>query len=61
MGDKCDTMEKIVNKWTCEMATDRNLTRCPLHRIPEKFYGTLILKVVNGEIKQIIKEESLAL
>lgn len=59
MGNKCATMEKPDR--TCEMAIDRNLTRCPLIKVPDKFYGTLILKFVNGEIKQIIKEESIAL
>ncbi len=59
MGDKSVIMEKPDR--TCEMAIDRNLTRCPLTKVPDKFYGTLTLKFVNGEIKQIIKEESLAL
>jgi hypothetical protein len=47
---KSDSINSIVKKWTCEMAIEKNLTRCPLTEIPDKFYGTLTLKFENGII-----------
>jgi hypothetical protein len=47
---KSETIDSIAKKWTCEMAIEKNLTRCPLKEIPDKFYGTLTLKFENGVI-----------
>lgn len=48
----------MEGKRTCEVAMEKAFTCCPLYRVSEKFYGTLTLKFVNGEIKQIVREES---
>ncbi len=55
---KPETIDIITPKMTCERAIERNMTRCPLLILSEKFFGTLTLKFVNGEIHQAIKEES---
>ena len=57
MSDKNDTVTDN-NKVTCETATERNMTRCPFRALPEKFFGKLTFKFVNGEIQQIIEEKS---
>ena len=44
---KPDSIDSIVKKWTCEMATDKNLPRCPLRKIPTGYYGSLTLKFDN--------------
>ena len=54
-----DTKEEPEPKWTCEMAILKNLTRCPFTVISKNFYGTLTLKFVDGNVKQIMREESL--
>lgn len=54
-----DTNKEDKPKWTCEMAITKNFTCCPLTVIDKKFYGTITLKFVNGNVQQILKEESL--
>ena len=52
---------KLDGNSMCDVALRCSLSKCPLLRVSENFYGVLILKFVNGEVKQMIREESLQL
>ena len=54
------TLEKIVQKYNCDIAMERNFKSCPISKVPTDFYGTITFKFENGIIRHtetLIKEK----